>query len=135
MAFVTPAEVETLTGRTPTADTITLAETVMDIHAGRAQEVWPYLSDADQRTLRYAIAFQAVWLDAHPEAVSSMDVESASQLDQSVTPTDADALTLAPLARRVLRRLSWRRRSGSITLTTAFQRDVVTEDDEEWSPL
>lgn len=135
MAFVTPSEVSTLTGRTPSADTITLAETVMDVHAGRAQEVWPYLSDADQRTLRYAIAFQAVWLDAHPEAVSSMDVESASQLDQSVTPTDADALTLAPLARRVLRRLSWRRRSGSLTLTTAFQRDVVTEDDEEWSPL
>ena len=137
MPITTPAEVETLTGSTVTEANITVASSIVEVHAGRNQDVWPHLKAADARTLKLAVAFQAAWLTAHPDALTRMDVDSMSQLDQSITPRAAESLTLAPLARRMLKRLSWRG-IRSVPLTTDFQRTTPSDDDVAdpyWSPL
>lgn len=136
MPITTPAEVETLTGTSVTAGEVALAEAVVEVYAGRSPLVWEHLSAGDLRTLKLAVAFEAVWLRAHPEALGSMDVESTEQLDQSVTPRGAGALTLAPLAARTLRRLSWRG-VRSIPVRTVFQHSGAEDDvsDSLWSPL
>lgn len=136
MAIITPSEVATLTGATVTAGEVSVAEAVIEVHAGRNASVWPHLGAGDLRVLKLAVAFEAVWLQAHPEALGSMDVSSASQLDQSLTPRDVTALTLSPLARRTLKRLSWRG-IRSVSLRTDFQRLGASDDEADslWSRL
>jgi len=124
---LTPAEVETLTGVAVSTGDLAVSRTVVEVHAGRNQDVWPYLKASDQRSLKLAVAFQAAWFTSHPEALGSMDVASISQLDQSITPRDAEALTLAPLARRMLKRLSWRG-IRAVPIVTDFQRTHVDTD-------
>lgn len=94
--------------------------------------------------LRQAVAFQAAWLADTPDYLERNDVESASQDGQSVT-LKQDALVLAPLARRAIKKLSWRgSRSirpvpvderGRIRLTPDYVPLEAHDDLQVWRPL
>lgn len=131
----TPAEVLKLTGATVDADGIEAATTIIEVFAGRDPEVWSKLRARDQRHLKLAVIYQAGWLASHPEALGMMDVDSFSQLDQSASPRDSAALVLAPLAKRTLKRLSWKG-IRSVPVSTPFQRKRGDDDHEgHWSAL
>lgn len=132
--IATPEEVLKLTGATVDAEAIEAATTIIELYVGRDPEVWPKLRERDQRHLKLAVIYQAGWLAHHPEAYSMMDVESFSQLDQSASPRDSAALTLAPLAKRALKRLSWKG-IRSVPITTAFQRKRSDDHEGYWSAL
>lgn len=131
--IATVDDVASLTGVRVTDPALLMAHAVVEVYAGRPQEVWAHLKPSDQRSLKLATAYQAAWMDAHPEAFSTMDVTSAAQLDHSFAPRDADSLTLAPLAKRVLARLSWRG-IRSVAVSTDLGHSEF-EPEHDWRPL
>lgn len=133
--ITTPEDVERLTRATVDAETIDVAAGIIELVAGRSTEVWSKLRPGDQRILKQATAYQAAWIASHPEAFTAMDVSYFQQLDQRVDLRGPDSLYLAPLAKRALKRLSWRG-IRSVPLSTDFTRRPELGDHEGyWSPL
>lgn len=107
-SWCTIIDVATVTGKTVTPVDRNIAAYAIELTTGLIESVpRSDLSRRDAYWLRQAVAFQAAWLADTPDYLERNDVESASQDGQSVT-LKPDALVLAPLARRALKRLSWR---------------------------
>ena len=68
----------------------------------------PDVTDRDLYFLGHAVAWEAVWIRDNPDLFSRVDVVAASQDGESATFRNVDAHILAPLARKSIRRLSWR---------------------------
>ncbi len=92
--------------------------------------------------LKNAVAFQAVWLDSHPDVLDAMDVSGVSQDGLNAQYATANAHLLAPLASRCIERLSWRReiRVGRSRLARLRadrgNRDSAVRDDQyAWAPM
>lgn len=65
------------------------------------------ISARDIYWLGQAVAFQSVWLKSSPDW-NVRDNDSVTSQDGATVTHGPDALTLAPIARKCLRRLSWR---------------------------
>lgn len=65
---------------------------------------------------------------AQIDVPSRTEVTSIDQDGVKLVPTDADALLLAPLARRALASLSWRRRTGTVCVQSGDIRFRKLED-------
>lgn len=146
MAWATASEALALTGATVDDDQLDQAQGVVELFAGITEANTADLG-ANRRLLRAAVAYQAVWMAAQIDVATRTDVSSLTQDGAGVTPAHADALILAPLAKRALDRLSWRHgpRSTRINRATdtprfqtlaeaaaAFMRD---ETHDCWRPL
>lgn len=97
------------------------------------------ISDRDLYFLKQAVCFQAAWIDAQPDFLERNDVSSASQTGQSATGGSREWLVLSPLARKAIKRLSWRGprdlavlSPGKVGSTT--DPDVL-DDRLPWRPL
>jgi hypothetical protein len=132
------AEVLEYTGSTVTDAQITVANGVIDLFSGVTDLARDNLSDRDLRLLSKAAAYQAVWQIAQVDVFTRTDVATSSQDGASFTaPTgNPDFAQLAPLAKRCLDRLSWRktrsvrvRRGGQVRYTTleAYQQAWVRD--------
>lgn len=66
------------------------------------------IDDRDRYFLRLATAYQVAFMHDNPDMFSRADVTDASQDGESASFRNPDAHLLAPLARKALRRLSWR---------------------------
>lgn len=144
MAWATEDDVVTVTGREATEESLALAQTMMEIFSGTTE----YASDADLiasknlRLLRSAVAFQAVWLDNHPDVLEAMDVQGVSQDGLNAQYAYANAHLVAPLAQRCLDRLSWRRqiragmaRAARLRADRGNRDSAVRDDEFAWAPL
>lgn len=126
----TREEVVNLTGVNVGEADIARAQALIELVAGRTVEE---VGTRDAKWLNLAMVYQAAWMDSHPEVFSSMDVASISQLDLSISFRDeSEAQYLSPLARRALRRCSWKG-TRSIPVNSHFLR--YTYDDYSWSPM
>lgn len=145
MGWATDADVEGLTGQAPSPESLAAAQTIIELFAGTTtiasdEEL---ITSRNLRLLQQAVAWQAVWMDAHPDVLAAMDVEGVSQDGLSAQYANANAHILAPLATRCLSRLSWRRqiRIGKGRWSTRHvsdrgNRDSAVRDDQyEWTPL
>ena len=114
VAPVTPewasvALVADVTGVTVTEREIKTATAIIVDLTGLIEGVSrPDMSDRDKLFLGHAVAWEAVWIRDNPDLFSRADVVAASQDGESVTFRNVDAHILAPLARKSIRRLSWR---------------------------
>lgn len=145
MAWATVDDVATYTGREASPEALALAQVMIELFAGATEIASDdeLISSKNLRLLGQAVAFQAVWLDAHPDVLEAMDVEGVSQDGLSATYANVNAHLLAPLADRCLRRLSWRReirigkgRWSTRRASDRGNRDSAVRDDQyEWSPL
>lgn len=127
-------EAQEVTGRMLSRDDLLAAQGIIELAANRNIQTDTF-GKADTRWIKRAVAYQAAWMEDHPEAATAMDVESISQADLSVTHRkERDTLYLAPLAKACLRRLTWMR-SRSISLATSIQGGVVRDDDLAWKAL
>jgi hypothetical protein len=107
-AWATAADVVTLTGKTVTEAQRAQAVAALEVHIGLIEAVERVdVSDRDRYFLKLATCYQAAWLAAQPDLFERNDVANASQDGESAT-FRADAHTLAPLARKAVKRLSWR---------------------------
>lgn len=108
-------------------------EDVVGVLADPALRPGVVISPRDLHFLKKAVAYQAGWSVSQPDAYERSEVASISQDGASATFTDG-SLTLAPFARRALRRLSWRGTRSVVINSAAL---VVEPDDEDlhWTPL
>jgi hypothetical protein len=126
--WATVIDVTKLTGKTVTQEQRDQAVATLETHIGLIEEVERTdVSDRDRYWLKLATCYQAAWLAAQADLFERNAVTSASQDGESATFTP-DAHTLAPLARKAIKRLSWRGvRSLIIKAGAPRQRDVTSE--------
>jgi len=138
MALITTIEeVQRVSGVSVSADILRRAQTVIDLICGRELDdakLNERVNTRDLGRLKLAVAYQAAWMDAHPEVFSTMDVASIDQDDLNVKFRDnPEAQLLAPLAKMALSRVSWRNRGmASVSVNSAFQGRNYIED---WRPI
>lgn len=129
--WATIADVATLTGKTVTAPQLVQAVASLEVVVGLIEAVErPDISARDRYFLKLATCYQAAWIAAQPDLYERNDVASAGQDGESAT-FRPDAHVLAPLARKAIKRLSWR---GPRTLITprADARGRVDTTSEEY---
>lgn len=109
MAWATKDDVKSVTGKTVTDADVALATSGIELTTGLIAEVArPDITRRDLYWLRQAVCFQAAWVADAPDYLERNDVAAASADGQSANGQHGDWLILAPLARRALKRLSWR---------------------------
>ncbi len=142
MAWATDDDVVTITGREATQESLAAAQVIVEIFSGTTELASDdeLIASRNLRHLKTAVAFQAVWLDAHPDVLEAMDVEGVSQDGLNATYANANAHLLAPLANRCIARLSWRRQIQTGLRRNAGSdngnRDSAVRDDQfAWTPL
>ena len=112
-SWCTVAQVAEVTGKTVSDVDRNVAAYAVELITGLIESVPRVdITRRDAYWLRQAVAFQAAWLADTPDYLERNDVSAAAQDGQSVS-LKPDALVLAPLTRRAIKRLSWR---GSRTI-------------------
>lgn len=147
MAWATTSDVTTYTGVTATTAQVAQAQAVIEMFADTTTDASDAgnISAKNLRLLKMAVAYQAAWITQHPDAFTNVDLTNFNQDQVSGTLAHANALILAPLAKRCIDRLSWKRirplrigpRSsyGHIPRTMNLTSAVADDDDPRWQPL
>jgi hypothetical protein len=113
--WATIADIQGVTGKTVNELARNLAAQSIELHTGAIESVTRVdMSRRDAYWLRQAVCFQAAWLAPTPDYLERNDITSANQSGVSASG-GPDWMTLAPLARKALKRLSWR---GTRTVLT-----------------
>lgn len=143
--WATAGDVAIYTGVTVTSAQVAQAQAVVEIFADTTSDASDAgnISGKNLRLLKQAVAYQAAWITQHPDAFTNMDVSSVSQDQVSATFLHANAQILAPLAKRCIDRLSWRRmrplrmRHGGrlLSRTLNVTSADADENDPRWRPL
>lgn len=120
-SWATPERVYELTGVAVQPEQLGQAQGVIDLYAGATMADAAQIKGRDTRLLEQAVAYQAAWLAFQADAFTRTDVTAVNQDGVSATFAGEDALTLGPLARRCLARLSWRK-SRSVSIRAAGPR-------------
>lgn len=142
-AWALTADVVAVTGQSATAGSLALAQSMVEIFAGttEASSDAGLISARNLNHLRKAVAFQAVWLDAHPDVLEVMDVRGISQDGLSAEYAHAWAHLCAPLARMSIMRLTWKhaplrvRRPRRASLDRGNRDSAVRDDEFAWTPV
>lgn len=139
--WATVTDVANITGKTVSEVDRTLAATAIELHTGLIESVERVdMKARDRYWLKLAVVYQSAWLAVQPDYLERNAVASASQDGQSATAGNPDWLTLAPLARKAIRKLSW---TGARTIEAATEQrrarlDVLSESSDDslkWSPI
>jgi len=144
--WATVEDVNDLLRRDVTEEALAVAQVIVEIEAGTSADFdTGTISSANADKLTRAVAFQAVWNMAHPDVLERMDVQGVSQDGLSAQYASQSAHFLAPLAARLIRRLSWklaplrattRRRRQVLDNMGPGDRDSAERDDQfAWAPL
>lgn len=148
MTWATTSDVATYTGTTATAAQVEQAQAMVEVFADTTEDASDAggISPKNLRLLKLAVAYQTAWMIQHPDAFTNIDVSQVQQDGVVATMQHNNALVLAPMAKRCIDRLSWRRirslrigpmrGAGSgiprrMNLTSAVRDD----NDPRWQPL
>lgn len=141
--WATVAQIKTVTGLDVTEADRAVAVSTLETLTGLIEAIdRPDISDRDRHWLKLMCAYQAAFIADNPDLFSRVDVTSASQDGESASFRNVDSHLLAPLARKAMRRLSWRALRalvpGGGVPTASTGRDVNSEafdDALPWSSL
>ena len=138
--WATIEDVDEVTGKTVTAKERGIAVRSLEPIIGVIEAVdRPDISDRDRYWLKLATCYQAAYVLDNPDFFSRADVTSASQDGESANFRNVDAHLLSPLARKCIRRLSWRGLTRS--KDRAAQRgplNILSEEYDDslaWKPV
>lgn len=109
MSWASIAETQTYTGITVSADNISAAQAMIELFADVTEDSEDNISPKNLRLLKMAVAYQAAWISDHPDVFTHIDVGTMLQDGLQFTLNHENAAVLAPMARRAIARLSWRR--------------------------
>jgi hypothetical protein len=146
MPWATTGDVTLYTGLTATDAQVAQAQFVVELFADTTQAASDAgnISQKNLRILKMAVAYQAGWITQHPDAFTGMDTTTVSQDQVTATWAHANAGILAPMAKRCIDRLSWKRiRPLRIRKRVDWQvprlmnttSAVMDDDDPRWQPL
>lgn len=145
--WATVGDVQVLTGASVTDAELLRAQALVELAVGRtAAQSSPTARLAGK--LRQAVAYQAAWMKGQPDVFTRLDMTKVAQ-DGANVDLAADALILAPLAKRALGSLVRRPSGGtSVALESTWgtaaapyypwAEGVVAVHDyegEHWEPL
>ncbi|WP_149264289.1 hypothetical protein [Actinomadura sp. K4S16] len=138
--WATVDDVDTYTGVTVEEPDLVRAELLVGLFADAdPEDTDAAISKKNLRLLRAAVAYQAAWMQHHPDVFLNLDATSISQDGVSVGHSHDNAGILAPLAKRSIDRLSWRRSRSLRTQDQPrrFPKDSVFYDvfDRGWRDL
>ncbi|MGY6019589.1 hypothetical protein [Streptomyces spinosirectus] len=147
MPWATTGDVVKYTGINGTDALVAQAQGIVEIFADTTEDASDrgIISTKNLRLLKQAVAYQAAWITEHPDVFTNMDAAAVSQDQVSANLRHENALILAPLSKRCIDRLSWRRNRGLriqprggygripplLNLTSAD----ADENDPRWRPL
>lgn len=137
--WATVEQISEVTGVAVTEAQRGIAVRSLEVLVGLIEEVdRPDISPRDRYFLKLATAYQAAFVSDNPDLFSRADVSSAGQDGESATFRNVDSHILAPLARKAIRRLSWRGltrpRDRRVTAPTNVLSDEY-DDSLAWKPL
>ncbi|MFJ4626176.1 hypothetical protein [Streptomyces sp. NPDC088847] len=98
-----------MTGTTVTEAQVSQAQYLVEMFAGTTEDSDTFIASRNLRHLKLAVAYQAAWMDTHPDLFSVIDVTSATQDGMSWVIGNIQSAVLAPLAKMAIARLSWMR--------------------------
>lgn len=145
MPWATTQDVTDLTGKTVDAATLSQAQAIIELMVSRTEAVpLDTIGLRDQNWLRQAVAYQAAWIPANPDLFTRTEVITLLQDGVEARDLPSDSLVLAPLARRALKRLSWKK-TRSVHTPSQFERasqavypvggDIIDYPSEDWIDL
>ena len=147
MTWATTGDVVAYTGVTAAAAQVGQAQAVVEMFADTTIDASDAgnISPKNLRLLKMATAYQAAWITQHPDAFTNVDLTNYNQDQVSGTLAHANALILAPLAKRCIDRLSWKRIRplrigarggfGQIPRTMNTTSAVMDDNDPRWQAL
>jgi hypothetical protein len=127
--WATTADVMTYTGVAVVEQDVTEAQGVIDVYAGVTEEARSNLKSRDIRLLKQAVCYQAAWAAGQQDVFSRVDVSNVNQDGMQFTVTEPDAMIIAPLAKRCLDRLTWRKSRSVNVRSTDSLGNRATEGD------
>lgn len=124
--WATTADVLSLTGVTITQTQLDQANALIELHSGRVYTLSTLTNPngvtntgaRDIEWMRRACVYQAVWMLSQPDMFSRLEVQAVASKGRPI-PLVPSALVLAPLAKRALDRVSWRK-SRSLHIRSPF---------------
>jgi hypothetical protein len=139
--WATVEDVKNVTGKTVDETTRGLAAQAIELSCGLIESVPRVnMTRRDAYWLRQAVCYQAAWLASTPDYLERNDVKNVNQ-DGASAEGGPDWLILAPLARRAVKKLSWRG-TRTVRLANADGRLPVTDayaeaqdERQPWRPL
>lgn len=129
MAWATTAEALTYTGIVVTSAQIEQAQFIVEIFADVTEDA--IVSTKNARFLKMAVAYQAAFITEHPDLFTHVDVSTMLQDGLQFTRGHENAFLLAPMARRAINRLSWRR-NRSMKVRPSKRRTLRGASQVEW---
>lgn len=142
MAWATLADVREVTGSGAEAVELAAADSVISIYANRTSDAAEAMSSRNLHWLKVATCWQTVWQRDQPGFDSQQVVASFSQDGESVSYTGEWNLTLAPMAARALKNLSWKAsrtiRTPNARVPAGRSADFLNEASDwhsGWRPL
>lgn len=138
------ADVTAVTGKAATLDQLFQANSIIEILSGRLYSISSTKIGArNAEWLKRAVAYQAPFIASNPDIFGRLDLTALGQEGRALGLKDT-ALILAPMAKRSLDRLSWKR-SRSMHVRSPFQDGfgpISSDPDsagndayEPWSPM
>lgn len=109
MAWATVGETLTYTKITVDQADIESAQFMVEIFSDVTEDADANISTKNLRLLKMAVAYQAAWISDHPDIFTHVDVSTMLQDGIQFTNAHANAGVLAPMAKRAIDRLSWKR--------------------------
>lgn len=111
MAWATTAETLAYTSISVSQDNIDAAQAMIELFADvtEASSDAGNISPKNLRLLKLAVAYQAAWMTSQPDLFTRSDVGLMTQDGISFTSPHANSGLLAPMAKRAVDRLSWKR--------------------------
>lgn len=142
MAWATLQDVGDVTGHSVTTQELAMAEAAVTIYANRTPSASASIGARDLYWLQQATCWQACWLAEQVLVEGRSVVGSLTQDGMAVNYGAEWQVTLAPLAARSLKNLSWKA-ARSIDVPSTLQgvgvmRDFTLEasdDDTPWQEL
>jgi hypothetical protein len=107
-AWASIADVAELTGVTVTDAQLLQAQSQVELRVGRTYAAGTNIGARDLRWLKKAVAYQVVWMLDQADLLTRSDTNGAVIQDGQHIEVTKEGLTLAPLARVALKRLTWR---------------------------
>lgn len=138
MTWASAADVLAITGASATAPEVAAGNAVITIYANRTPDASAGMSGRDLSWLRQAASWQTVWQRDQPGFNARSVVSGYSQDGLSVQHRADWNVSLAPLAARSLKNLSWKAsrtlRTPSVLVPTgAAGVDFTLETSDQWS--
>ncbi|MCA1840198.1 MAG: hypothetical protein ABR585_12495 [Gemmatimonadaceae bacterium] len=114
-AWASIADVQLYTGISVSQENIDASQAMVELFADCIYNQTvdtsgaPLIRAKNLRLLKMAVAYQAAWMSDHPDLFTHVDIGSMNQDGVFFVYKHENASLLAPMARRAIARLSWRR--------------------------